>query len=94
MAEETQAKDNEYWVDFNIYQVSDELDHVDDDDWYEYRVVLMKGDDTLDMWDSRVETYNDVEGQRLSFEGARDAVGSIKQEVEQTQNPSTWFDNY
>jgi len=78
-------------VEYSVYRVSNVVQGVEDDSWFEYRVELLDGDETLDEWDSRVETYNGVEGQRLTERKARHTCEEIKEDVEQFGKASNWF---
>jgi len=82
-----------------VYNVAkDEKEHfgkslTDDESWYEYRVFLQDSTgEIVDMWNSKVETYNGVKGQRLSEKEAREAIDEIKEDInEKGENPSCWF---
>jgi len=91
---QTDGKDEKYWVDYDVYNVAERIDNIDDDDWYEYKVMLMQGEELLTMWDSRTETYNGSEKQRLTYKTAKDVVLRIKEQVEESQDPSNWFPDY
>lgn len=78
-------------VESEIYQVSNKLVNCTDDSWHEYHVKLL--DDSgkiLDEWDSRHETYNGNEGQRLSYGQADKAVKEITRGVN-CGKESRWF---
>jgi hypothetical protein len=78
-------------VEYSVYRVSNVVQGVEDDSWFEYRVELLDGDETLDKWDSRVEAYNGVESQRLTQRKARHTCEEIKEDVEQFGKASNWF---
>lgn len=78
-------------VEYDVYRVSNVVQGVEDDSWFEYRVELLDGDEALDKWDSRLETYNGVEGQRLTERKARHTCEEIKEDVEQFGKASNWF---
>ena len=63
----------------------------DNDDWYEYICELYRGYNLIDRWDSLHETYNGVEGQRLSFDEAREAAQEIRESVN-NGDVEDWFD--
>jgi len=67
----------------------------DDRSWYEYRVFLQNNTgEIVDMWDSKVETYNGVKSQRLSEKEAKEAINEIKGNInEKGENPDLWFSN-
>lgn len=78
-------------VEYEVYNVSELLESVDDEDWYEYRVKLKRGTRVVDMWDSRVETYNGVKSQRCSRSRAIEAAKEIKKDVEENGEADSWF---
>ena len=92
MMAQTDEQEFDYWVDFEVYRVADKVESVDDEDWYEYQVYLMKVEDVIDHWDSRLTTYNGSKSQRLTEKRATNNASEIKQQVEQTQEVSEWFD--
>jgi len=67
----------------------------DDESWYEYRVFLQDSmGEIVDMWNSKVETYNGVKDQRLSEKEAKEAIDKIKEDInEKGENPDLWFSN-
>lgn len=80
------------WLKSTVYAVSDRVPGVSDESWYEYRVRLLDDENcTIDRWDSLFETYNGVEGQRLSKSESEAAVEEIKQDVK-CGNADEWFD--
>lgn len=81
-----------YTVEYEVYNVSEMLESVEDKGWHEYRVKLKAGTRVVDMWDSRVETYNGVEHQRCSYKGATEAAEEIKEDVEKNGKAEYWFD--
>jgi len=89
---QTDEQEFDYLVDFEVYRVADKLESVDDEGWYEYQVYLMQAEDVVDHWDSRLETYNGLKSQRLTERRATNSALEIKQQVEQTQEASEWFD--
>lgn len=99
-SEEEQKKETikepeaEYTVEYEVYQVSEVKEWVGDTEWYEYIVKLLKDGMLIDRWDSRIETYPIGNSQRLSEHSARRAAKTIKEEVEETQDPSLWFGDY
>jgi hypothetical protein len=84
--------DEEYWVSGEIYNVKRAICGVPDEEWYEYRVELVKNGEVISSFDSRLETYNGVEGQRLSKSGAKEAVKQIKEEVKREQENTEYFE--
>jgi hypothetical protein len=96
-----QEQKQKYTVFGEVYNVAkDEKEHfgkslTNDQSWYEYRVYLQDNSGKIvDMWDSKVETYNGVKGQRLSKQGAKDAINEIKEDInEKGENPELWFSN-
>ena len=92
MMAQTDEQEFDYWVDFEVYRVADKVESVDDEYWYEYQVYLMKAEDVIDHWDSRLATYNGSKSQRLTEKRATMGASDIKQDVERTQEPSKWFD--
>jgi len=62
-----------------------------ENDWFEYGVLLFRGWDLLDFWDSQFETYNGVPGQRLSFDEAREAAAEVREAVD-NGDAYEWFD--
>lgn len=80
------------YVDHEIYQVSERIESVDDEDWYEYIVSLYDDQQNLlNEWNSRLETYSGVKDQRLSYEQALEAAQEIKEDVAAGEAPA-WFD--
>lgn len=86
-------------VEYDVYKVSDESKAISDETWYEYRVelvaIMTEPDSSLvvlDKWDSRLETYNGVEDQRLTERKARHTCEEIKEDVEHFDKASHWFD--
>jgi len=79
-------------VETTVYKVAERHPTVDDEEWYEYSVALVHEGVTLDKWDSLVETYNNVEAQRLTQAEARMAAEDIKKEVEEDGKADEWFD--
>jgi len=79
-------------VEYEVYQVKEKLNADVDEDWYEYVVTLMRGDTLVDRWDSRLETHNGTESSKLSQRRAEGAAQEIKQDVEENDNVSLWFD--
>jgi len=76
----------------NVYQVAQKLERCDDTDWYEYKVELWNGEDLVDEWDSRLETYNGQEGQRLSKQAAEAASKAVINEVAEHGGNTNYFD--
>lgn len=75
-----------------VYAVSERLRNVSDESWHEYEARLMDDEGgIIDEWNSRLETYNGVHGQRLSRASAEEAVEEIKQDVKDGEADS-WFD--
>jgi len=80
------------YVDYEVYQVSERIESVDDEDWYEYIVSLYDDQQNLlDEWNSRRETYNGVKSQRLTKKKAEEAAQEIKDDVAAGE-ASAWFD--
>lgn len=86
-------------VEYDVYRVSNVVESVDDDTWFEYQVELVSTSDshgeinkTLDKWDSRLETYDGDENHRLTERKARHTCEEIKEDVEQFGKASEWFD--
>lgn len=81
----------EYWVLGEVYNVKERIGGILDKDWYEYEVKLVKDGEVISSFDSRLETYNGVEGQRLTKSGAKEAVNEIKEEVKREQENTGYF---
>ena len=80
------------YVDYEVYQVSERIESVEDEEWYEYIVSLYEDQQNLlDEWNSRRETYNGIKGQRLTKKKAEEAVEEIEDDVAAGEAPS-WFD--
>lgn len=80
------------YVDYEVYQVSERIESVEDSDWHEYIVALYDDQQNiLDEWNSRLETYNGMKDQRLSYEQALEAAQEIKEDVAGGEAPE-WFD--
>jgi len=80
------------YIQSEVYQVSERIESVDDEDWYEYIVSLYDDQQNLlDEWNSRLETYNGIKGQRLTKKKAEEAVEEIKEDVAAGEAPA-WFD--
>lgn len=86
------ATNEGFIVEYDVYKVSNVLESVDDDTWFEYRVELLKQDEILDKWDSRLETYDGVEAHRLTERKARHTCEEIKEDVEHFGKADEWFD--
>jgi hypothetical protein len=90
---------NEYHVYGRVYNVAERQKEMfgekltDDESWYEYEVFLENEKGVvISEWDSKVETYNGVKGQRLSEKSAREAIEEIKEDInEKGEDPSYWF---
>lgn len=89
----------EYTVFGKVYNVAKDQKEsfgeslTDDQEWYEYRVFLQDSNGKIvDEWDSRLETYNGLKSQRLSESKAKEAIGEIKEDInENNEDPSMWF---
>lgn len=80
----------EYDATGTVYQVAEHIPGEEDEDWYEYRVFLFRGETLVDEWDSLAETYNGVKGQRLDYREAQAAVEEVIEGV-QEGNAENWF---
>lgn len=64
----------------------------DDPSWFEYEVFLEnENGEVIDEWDSIIETYNGVKGQRLSEKKAQEAIDEIMEDVNENNEADMWF---
>lgn len=82
---------SKYSVEYEVYKVSNSVEHVEDNDWHEYRVQLIKDGDIIDRWDSRHETYNGTESGKLTKNEAEEAAQTIQNDVKYENKANEWF---
>lgn len=82
---------SKYTVDYTVYKVSNCIEQIEDDEWHEYRVELIKDGKVIDQWDSRHETYNGTKSGRLTKEKAEKAAQIIQNDVKYENKANEWF---